>query len=72
MGGGIFNVHHAAQAITHAASSAGHKALELANPIEYLPKPAEGRTRGDQMRTITRKFGSPRSARKRTTFPYIS
>ena len=29
MGGGIFNVHHAAQAITHAASSAGHKALEL-------------------------------------------
>jgi len=58
MGGGIFNVNHAAQAITHAASSAGHKALELANPIEYLPKPAEGRSRGDQMRTITRKFGS--------------
>ena len=55
MGGGIFNVHHAAQAITHAASSAGHKALELANP---LPKPAEGRSRGDQLRTITRKTGS--------------
>ena len=53
--GGLFNVHHAAQAITHAASSAGHKALELANP---LPKPAEGRSRGDQLRTITRKTGS--------------
>jgi len=55
MGGGIFNVHHAAQAITHAASSAGNKALELANPI---PKPAEGRSRGDQARTILRKAGS--------------
>ena len=52
---GVFNVHQAAQAITQAASSAGHKALELANP---LPKPAEGRSRSDQLRTIGRKTGS--------------
>ena len=58
MGGGIFNVHHAVQSITHTASNVGHKALELANPVTYMPPPAEGRSRGDQMRTITRKFGS--------------
>ncbi len=55
MGKGHFNLNQATKAITHAASSTGHKALELANP---LPKPAEGRSRGDQMRTITRKMGS--------------
>jgi len=55
MGSGVFNVHHAVQSITHTASNVGHKALELANPI---PKPAEGRSRGDQARTILRKAGS--------------
>ena len=55
MGGGHFNLNQATKAISHAASSAGNKALELANPI---PAPAEGRSRADQMRTIGRKFGS--------------
>ena len=54
MGGGHFNLNQATKAITHA----GNKALELANPVTYMPQPAEGRSRGDQMRTITRKFGS--------------
>ena len=58
MGGGHFNLNQATKAVKHAASSTAHTALDLANPIEYLPKPAEGRSRGDQARTITRKFGS--------------
>ena len=55
MGGGHFNLNQASKTISHTASNVTHKALELANPI---PKPAEGRSRGDQARTITRKFGS--------------
>ena len=55
MGGGHFNLNQATKAISHTASNVTHTALELANP---LPKPAEGRSRGDQMRTITRQFGS--------------
>ena len=55
MAGGHFNLNQAAKAITNTASSAASTALELANP---LPKPAEGRTRGDQFRTITRQIGS--------------
>ena len=58
MGGGHFNLNSATKAISHTASNVGHKALELANPVTYMPQPAEGRSRGDQMRTITRKFGS--------------
>ncbi len=58
MGKGHFNLNDATKAIAHTASNVGHKALELANPVTYMPPPAEGRSRGDQMRTITRKFGS--------------
>ena len=58
MGGGHFNLNQATKAVTNAASSTAHTAFDLANPINYLPKPAEGRSRGDQARTITRKFGS--------------
>ena len=58
MGGGHFNLNQATKAVKHAASTTAHTAFDLANPINYLPKPAEGRSRGDQARTITRKFGS--------------
>ena len=68
MGGGHFNLNQATKAVKHAASSTAHTAFDLANPINYLPKPAEGRSRGDQERRFRRFLGEGSGLAKRGTW----